>query len=381
MSEKIQGNNMIPNMVIVLFSIIETLKYFDFVSVENVNAFGVLMGVFSIMYIFFTKHVRRKSVVIIFFVLYTICGLLSCFINGNIDLQELLWPLFFMGISLILLETKPSSRAARIAFYIFSITAIIFIMSAGGKIYNLSTAESRNYCSVYALCFLSIYIITLAKEGSAKLPLLEVIVNMIVSMLSLGRGGIITSILLVVFTLWNEYKYFFDLVKNGKNKIKLKTLMIFVLICSTIIAFSQSDYCEAMLSYFIFSAEYFDERGLHGSRGDIWEDYLDIIISTPLSILFAPKISGSNLLNMYSFNLHNSYLMLYARYGSIVFGWVIILLIKSLKKFYKYNQMLLCITFVIMVRIFTDVVSFNGVMDVPLYFLLFVTPQTLKKYR
>ncbi len=121
------------------------------------------------------------------------------------------------------------------------------------------------------------------------------------------------------------------------------------------------------------AVSFFVQRGLRSNaRLGIWEDYGKQILSSPVHLLVAPKIGGTEWLSIYSSNLHNSYLMLYARYGLLVFLIVLFRIIASLKWYIKEKKWMICIVFVgILLRCFTDVICFNGVMDISLYYLMF----------
>lgn len=359
-------DSVFPGIIIVLYGIIESAKYFQFITEDLANQTGVVLGTLGIVFIVIRKGLKTiKHEVLVFFI-YTLGGLLSNLYNDNIDLKELLWPFFFWGIASLLNCFKINPIFGRLSYNIFAVSAIYNLLFVGGGYFSVETSESRNYCSAYLLSLLSIYIICKEKNGEKTIPFLEISLFLFISILSLGRGGIVSSILLLV--LCSIYQIFHI------KEFRIKSMFIGILVASIIIygVLSSPGMYDYITGYIDYSTEFFEERGMNSSRSDIWGQYINQIMSTPMSLFLAPPIAGTSLLNQYSFNLHNSFLMLYARYGTIVFLLITFLLFRAFRSFYRKRAFLLLILFVtVCVRISTDVIAFNGVMDITVFFFIF----------
>ena len=125
-------------------------------------------------------------------------------------------------------------------------------------------------------------------------------------------------------------------------------------------------------------------RGLESKRTAIWSDYVSKSFSSFGNWFFGSHISGTQLLNLYSENLHNSFLMLHAKYGMVVFLMVIILIIKSIVAYVKdRNFYFLSAMFICLFRMSFDYTNFNGLLDT-IFLVLLLYPSYSKqviKYR
>ena len=190
---KLPSKRIIPDFIIILFGVLETLKYILLLPVMAVNAIGVIIGSFCILWVWIShpheEHLIPAGVLAIF----TFFGMISISYNGNMQSRELLWPLFYMGIALMILDKEIDNFAAAIPVYFFSAVMIYQMLIA--PIYTQTFSESRNYCSVYALCFYCNYIIVRYKNGNQDVPILALFLSSFCSFLSFGRGATLTFLL------------------------------------------------------------------------------------------------------------------------------------------------------------------------------------------
>lgn len=363
-------NTNISGCVVLSYGLIESFKYYGFIEVLLANILGILLGLFSFFLVIKEKGIKRIRPLLLFLMFYSLFGFISHLINGNLDFPELFWPFFFLGFSTLLLNIDIPSTYARIGLYFFVLFSVYFLLIKGVYIYNLETSESRNYCSGYILSLYSIYLIIRIKEGFLSVPWMELLVTWLICILAMGRGGIISSTMLVILSAIYQFSNI-SRIKNAIRRI-IPWLLLFILI---IILFWDKvvSLYNYIMSFIEASMDFFEQRGVEaGGRGEFWGEYINKILSTPQSVLIAPEIGGTALLNDFSGNLHNSYLMLYARYGTLVFVVSIMLLFRGfffLLHEKKYH--LLLILFIICLRSFTDVLAFNGVMDITMYYFMF----------
>ena len=359
--------------MVLCYSLIETMKYFGFIGTLHAARIGIVLGFLGMSYALLKKGITSLNAKIVsFWIAYTIMGLLSHFWNRNLDMPELLWPFFFLGIATLILNFNIPDNIVRISFYIFAVAAIKFIVVSGVNIYDLDTSESRNYSSAYMLSLFSLYLIARFQNGKKDVPWIESITTWFVCVISLGRGGIVSSTLMIVLFMFYQVRN----ISSFHIKSKNIALVIAVLFISVLF---WSERIEAIYgvanNYIGRSMDFFEQRGMNSdSRNTIWGDYLMQVFSTPVSIVLSPTIGGTRALNTFSWNLHNSFLMLYARYSTFIFFIVFFLIIKGFTYLYfvRKNKLLSYTMIAILLRCCTDVVAFNGVLDITIYYFMFL---------
>lgn len=124
--------------VVVLYVIIDLIRYFNIVTQLTGNVLYVLIGSFSILYSITKKGIDRQKSIVIFVLFYTLFGLIGILANGNINPQELLWPFAFIGIAMILLNFKTYFNVIKY-LYFSSISMIAIKILTVGTVNELST--------------------------------------------------------------------------------------------------------------------------------------------------------------------------------------------------------------------------------------------------
>ena len=357
-----------PSWVILIYGILETLKYVKIIPTMTVNIAGLILGLLSFLYTYRRK--RLKGNYIIYFVIYTLMGLFSFIYNGNLDFQELAWPVFFAGIAVLLLAFHIDERFAVIPVYFFTLV-MIYMFLRYGAIYDLNLSESRNYSSAYLLSFYSIYLIVREKNRKDKIKIIPLVAVTACAFLSAGRGGMISFLILEALLV------LYYILKNKKfSKLRYVSIrqisFIFCLLVVIVVLIKTGILTRILVMMKNMLGLYIQKGFSSSSRNVIWGEYIQKIISTPVSILSGPSISGTTLLDTFHWNLHNSYLMLYARYGTIVCLIVLMKMLKSGTYFLRKKKWVILILMVtVFIRCYTDCIAFNGVMDITWYYLLF----------
>lgn len=357
-----------PSVVVLLYGILETLKYVKIIPTMTVNIAGLVLGLLSLIYTYRRGRLRKNYIT--YFAVYTLMGLLSLIYNGNLDFQELAWPIFFAGIAVLLLAFHIDERFAVVPVYFFPLV-MIYMFLRYGAIYDLSLSESRNYSSAYLLSFYSIYLIVREKNKKDKIEIIPLLVVTACAFLSAGRGGMVSFLILGVLLV-----LYYVLKNKNLSKLKyvtIKQISFALIILAVIVILIRTGILTRIFTMMENVLGLYIQKGLSSSsRNAIWREYIQKTISTPVSILFGPSISGTTLLDTFHWNLHNSYLMLYARYGTIVCLIVLIKMLKAGTYFLRKRKwVLLIIMATTFIRCYTDCIAFNGVMDITWYYLFF----------
>lgn len=358
MNFKIKKQSLVPNLIYTAFSIIIILQYLAFITITTGNILLVLLGSSSIAYCFFIRR-YKISFFLLFIMIYTFLGFTSFYYNNNADFIELFWPLGFMSIGSLLIFAKLSPKCTWTFYWIFALS-VLFAISIQGGITSFTANSSRNSISIYALMFFSTHMIT-AYRNKTSVNFIAVFPILIPSFIALGRSGVLTSLLLLLF---------FILIDFNEGKASFKNIKLFLIECFIILLFFllPESFGLPIIDDVIVE---FSRRGVQSSRKEIWTDYIAKAFSSPANILFGAKISGTPALNFYSTNLHNSFLMLHAKFGLYGILLVLILLFKTVICFIREKNMYLLVPLLAVIfRMNFDYTNFNAPLDVVMIFYI-----------
>ncbi len=353
-------NNIFTDCIILLLISMIFMRYLSLLPTNVCNIMILVGGTLSIVYV--GLHYRFDNVrnYLLFLILYTIFGVANFLITGNNGLTNLLWVFGYMGIAVLLLETKCSHLLLSMLYFAWCIFFFLFFI-IGSISSSFILANSRNHVSIYTLLLFSLLCISAERNGKT-ISLVQVLMFVLSCMSAGGRSGIAVAAVMVLFYL------FFDMLGATVRKGNpLKKTFLFIIILGLIII------GERFFSSFISNSFYkFAAQGVSSQRYMIWKSYIDKVFSNPEYILTGAPIQGSYYLDRYSENLHNSFLMLHATHGLPLFIYVISKVIKKASGYMKEKRyMLLMIISLIIIRMNFDYTNFDGCLDLPLMYLLF----------
>lgn len=345
----------------VTYFILDILKFKSPMPLQIANILILCLGIFAIIYCFLKNGVNYQSEYVLFLVFYMASSFFSFFYNGNADIQEILWPLGFMGIGLLLLNFPVSVSTARLLYYGYCAYMTLLIMFCGGADY-LGGRSSRNTVSEMVIIYFCIYMIA-SYEHRKSMGMFPVIVGLLTCCMAIGRSGIlITGIAVLCFVIFKFRKG----ISGFAGWIRILAMAFLLAILLFLIFFSFSDIIgEVILN--------FRRRGLKSVRTDIWLDYTRQVVSSLGNVFWGAKITGTDLLNQYSNNLHNSFFMLHAKYGLACFIGIIILIVRMVVHCIRIkNYYLLIPMMLLLMRTNFDYVNFNASGDIVMvYYLLY----------
>ena len=254
-----------------------------------------------------------------------------------------------IGIAIWIYRTSKSNKRLHLflsSFLIYSIIIYVFtIFYLKLNIIDYTNA-SRNHISV-ALLFISSYYCIIRRLNNISINLFTPIFVLLISVISVGTSGIISSLIFIFGFLFSKNKQAFILV----------ALVVFSYIVFPRFIGLLNEIDSNLISKFAY------ER-IGG--GDIRYDIIDLYFS---NITFKELIFGKPFDNLFWFvrigkkavfsdNLHNSYLLLHAKIGILIIPFFTIILIALLKLF-KKDFLILFLFIAILARAFTDTVAFS----------------------
>lgn len=347
------------DILVMSFILLQIIRYFGIIPISMANVLYVILGLISMMYVINKKGIKSQSRVLIYIYILTFFGLIGSLANGNIDFQEMFWPIAFSGIALVLLNFKINYNFSRF-IYFTTATILIFQIMLSGSASNLETVASRNTISVFILITFSIYAIS-SYSNNKKITVIPVIIGIIVTVMAVGRSGILSLALLLIFFIIFEFD-------GMHHRIRLSYKTLIQIIFALIIIIYSGGVMEKFMSDMLLN---FEQRGLESVRTIIWSDYISKTLNSLKYIVFGAPIEGTPVLNRFSSNLHNSFLMLHAKYGMVMVITLVIYVIKSLINFIKVKNYLFFSIFVVLLfRMQFDYTNFSAPMDVVFYYFI-----------
>lgn len=356
---KIKLRRFISNFLLIVFFTTYLCEYMNVINLLTANILFVSIGILAIISTVSRRRNKTFKYFFMFVGLYTILWTISYLYNGNSDIIEIFWPFAFFGIGFMIACNDISSRITSVLYIFFVAYISMIILNRGGADY-IGGSSSRNTVSVSIVLFLSIHMIASYKEKKS-VPFVYSVFASIGCLLAIGRSGVLLTVL--VLFLFASFAY-----ENGVSRIRNLKLMLRVILLLIVLLYIAQRY----FPYLIRDAVYnFQWRGTDSRRIIMWRDYLNKITLNPVDMLLGAEISGTYQLDYYHDNLHNSFLMLHAKYGIGGIILVLLLLIKILIVLIKEKNMYLFTPLILMFfRMNFDYTNFNGVLDIVMSYYL-----------
>ncbi|WP_428025001.1 hypothetical protein [Arcobacter sp.] len=327
---------------------------------------GIVLGLFLLSQVFNNLRVNR------FVFIYSLISLLAYFLiifNNTFDEGLFFLPIILssLGISIAIIDTvfeykKFHYNLSKIILYALFIYCVVFFILFEDMNYALK--GSRNMISAYLLCLLPYYYMVRHINGD-KVSIWIAFFTFLICLISVGTAGVILSFFFLYALLHIRYKY----------------LTFFLLIIIFFVySFELQNYFYSFLNKIdpeILSKILYrlDINNLYGPsiRGVILNNYISNL--DLFSFFYGIKLENLhwNINGIDYYNPHNSYLLLHAKSGILVFVYLSIIGV-TLYKLFKLNKVLFFLFLVIILRASSDTVSFaHGYFEWSIYlFFLYI---------
>lgn len=351
-------SEVIPTTLIIAFVLSALCKsYFTNELLNNISNISMIMfSILSLIYVIFNKFTYKVLSIL------TIIVLILVFISSQNDnfasLKIYFLPFMYIFVGLIVLNFKLNYKIVFLGFLAISLFFIFHFPTGIGS--RLFADSSRNYHSVYMLFMTSILYISYI-QNNKKLPITPAFISFIICLWSLGRSGIITSLIILLLVIF--YNIFTAKLYNKVFSTVIISISI-ILILSIIYLFQFN-----IIDNYLWG---FTEKGITDkSRGTIIEEYIYLLGQNFHNIFYGVPIEGNLTFYRYGYNLHNSFLRLHALFGLPGFVIILFAIIRSGYHLLKKNKFLFVVFISILLRISTDQAAFFGLMDIILVYFLF----------
>lgn len=346
----------------IIFLLYLALSLIGFLISSNrvINLVPLFLGLLALIVL--STRIRREYVTTYIFVGLLVTSLLISSLIVGRSVRSIYIPIFFIlssfGIAQILLRGLVYRWAGYIVFYGL---AAYFLMLMLTGVDLRSTIGSSNGVSIAILsACIALYII-LSRE-SKKIDLKPAIVAVAISIWGLGRGGIISSIVLLFGLIF---------IKMRSKKIFFLSMIIIL-----IIAYKYQDVVlDKLMDYSLFRKPIEVNvqkwtKGLANPRFTFWTNYYDNLDISRLlfgvNVIEDPWIEGAE----NDYNYHNSFINLHIQTGFMGLVTMAILLFSLIMDF-RTNIVFFILAASYILRASTDTFILFSRFDFILFFFIF----------
>lgn len=301
----------------------------------------------------------RKEILTIILIIFT--GALNYFLIGTTSIKNQIFLFVFCMASISFTDDTLSEKTVLIAIWLNIIVVIYRFLTVGfwGQIYTNATS---NFVSVYLMYPTVLYYSIVAKKRK-KINIIPATIIWLLSLLSRGRGGIISTTIFILMLYFVQYR-----TLHAKNRLLITAIGI-IIISVTIF---NLDFILKKLNTSIIMEYFIARGGLKSSRIRFWKEYIVQTVSSIKNILFGTNVSNIEIGQRWDFNPHNSFIEIHMHNGIFTLITVLIMLIKngyiSIK---KQNYIYIVCMISIMIRAFTDHVFWPAFGTPILFYFMF----------
>lgn len=277
--------------------------------------------------------------------LLSICtGILNFLFVGNMTLSKLMLLVLSWLMVIFVENTKINTKMLNVTSLLINAFLLFKIYESGFNSVTFFYGMSYNYISVYSLLPIIMYYFFVEKYNE-KISLYPAVIGVIVCVLGYGRGGILTSFL-ILFGVETRIILF-----DGRKVTLRKIIMMEIVLFSALLfalfydKFANVIFFEKLLKYGL------DSRG----RSELWGGYIREALKNWESFIFGTNATSVPELSDFNGNVHNSILNVHLYNGIIVFVWYVVSIIATLRRALLDHKMIYFTIFcALLFRSFTD---------------------------
>lgn len=333
------------------------------------NLMIALVGFCALLFCCIKKWDNKYNIYALFGgALFSLLMIFSMLHNNNADIYDLAWIWSYLGIAMLLYEFDIPNKLLWWVVYILLFLLCGYIL-VGGDAGSLLTNGSQNNISAFFIFF--VLIAYLGERNTKKsLNYLIPFFTLAICLWTGSRAGVVSALILVLCV------FFYNFIAGSGNKTKLLVKFIVLI-------------CVALIILFVFFNSYLSEfiekviKYKGGSiRTTIWSEYLVGSVANFKNFLLGVDMSPAEYhwLNFYHWNVHNSFLMLHAKFGIAAVILLAALIFKAIRKIFINSDFIVLIVLVVAsARMFFDWIAFPGLYDVIFWYLtLYILDKAVK---
>ena len=328
--------------IYILVSLLDLFSKKSFFFISNLYLL-MLIGLFLFANEAYRLRINKATYLIttMLFIFYALNNVML----GGINPQRLVALLAQTGFGIALLHVRLKEWPKYFVYFLFIAVFTHVVLLGKNPNFFFAIGISQNGISVLGISFFTIYYINFLKEKRTNLNqvLLLAVITFFIAVMAKGRGGIISSALLLIGGILNYLKS-----ANARRKIILTALIFPISLFIVFLTYQE-----------IFAHTKFSEQGFDASTREMRAEFYveEILNDKSLLIYGIPKKLADDYILVS--HLHNSFLTIHSEMGVGVLILVLLILL-ALWKFFKKNQTLLLFCLLaIFIRSITDDVLLN----------------------
>lgn len=344
-------------LVMVLLSITRNISEKALIISDLIN---IIMG--TILFIILLLSQKKIVPFLLSFGSFLL-AILNYLLIGQIGIRNiLLTSITYFSLALYFIVSKYHNKIIWISLLVLTELLLLFRLMTSVDNYTVFYNMGRNYVSVYLFELIFIITVCFSKENK-QVPLSCFFFVFAGCLFSVGRMGIVTSLLLLFFAILSDYDF--------RDKTVFKYMKTGVICLCLFFAVSVLVLYSEKVIQVVFSRFVNDTSSSDAARGDILNSYLKELNSLR-HILFGVKTTNIGFLERWEGNVHNAYLVVHSNYG--VIGLVVLLtgMIITLLLLRKQRSELFFVLLFFAIRCLTDKVFVGQLGDmIGWFFILF----------
>ena len=338
------------------------LQFFRFVtpSRDSYLVFTSLSLAIGFLFLIMAAFSKRPSKSIFVFIFtFLVLAAITALARQIDDLTPILFFLSHIGFAWAMLLGRPSHRVA--LAHLLVLIGFFYFQIVFGYDPELVFVISRNYISVVLILAVTIYFFSCVDEEKNPSALVLLAVTAILFW-AIGRAGILSGLLLLLGTF---------LISNRRYAASIAFLLFLAAAGSTI--FENALLRIDLTQFFSIGIDRFERLAIDGHRNYINSEYWGVVSSDITALLFGAPIEGVRAIAEVDGNPHNSVISLHILTGLAGVLLMMWLLAKSFFVLLRRSRKLVALAlFVAVFRSFFDSTAFQGQLDVPILFAVFL---------
>lgn len=275
----------------------------------------------AVFSLFVYKYVSSMTVSL--FLCAAITGMLNLLCIGNSAYSNFLYTLMSIFVACLLAHPRVSPRCLLYAMY-FHALMVAYCFARYGLHTEVYFRSTNNYVSCLLLLPTTVYYSLLEYRGE-RIPKFPALIVFVLSVLAMGRGGILSTGILLTGVLFYS-------LKNFRPVYRVFVSMLMVI--SAVVVVHISSFWEI--------ANKFERLGMSDNgRFDIWTQYLDSAFTNHLYFWLGARFKDLPIVIFYEGNLHNSFLNIHAFNGMIMFIFIVCLYFHTIFYAIRHKRVIL----------------------------------------